>query len=220
MIVDAQLTQDFLRYTKISFSAEAVIVGLVNERGEVKGIDSINVDDKVFDGYGAVSADDPLTPHMLVERKTHYDYLSNPNGRHSARRQRYHDYTRSIGYEDEIHFIITEGSEPVAFAALYGTHRFDVAPEKMMAFHRFAEHGLRLDPRIRRRARSIRLRRQYSLTEREIDVVELVADGASNRAISSMLGISLPTTKTHVARTLDKLGAHNRAEMIAKIARF
>jgi DNA-binding NarL/FixJ family response regulator len=48
------------------------------------------------------------------------------------------------------------------------------------------------------------------LTPREIDVVELLAEGLSNKAIAVRLGISDQTVKFHVASISAKLGAHSR----------
>lgn len=53
-----------------------------------------------------------------------------------------------------------------------------------------------------------------ALTPREREVLQLLAQGAGNQAIASALIISLHTTKTHVARILDKLGAQNRTEAV------
>jgi len=53
------------------------------------------------------------------------------------------------------------------------------------------------------------------LTTREREIVELLADGASNRSIAARLAISRHTVKFHVASILGKLGARSRAEAVA-----
>jgi len=52
------------------------------------------------------------------------------------------------------------------------------------------------------------------LTDRERDVLSLVAKGLSNAEIGSQLYVSPATVKTHVARILTKLGARDRAQLI------
>ena len=51
-----------------------------------------------------------------------------------------------------------------------------------------------------------------TLTGREIDVVELLAQGLPNKAIAARLGISDQTVKFHVSSICGKLGAANRTE--------
>ena len=53
-----------------------------------------------------------------------------------------------------------------------------------------------------------------TLTRREIEVLELLADGLPNKAIASRLGISDQTVKFHVASISGKLGAANRTEAV------
>jgi two-component system, NarL family, nitrate/nitrite response regulator NarL len=52
------------------------------------------------------------------------------------------------------------------------------------------------------------------LTAREAGVLELVAEGLSNREIASQLHIELTTVKNHVHNILEKLGARTRADAV------
>jgi DNA-binding NarL/FixJ family response regulator len=53
-----------------------------------------------------------------------------------------------------------------------------------------------------------------ALTEREREVLELLAEGLSNKGIAQRLGISDQTAKFHVASIAGKLGARNRTEAV------
>jgi DNA-binding CsgD family transcriptional regulator len=57
------------------------------------------------------------------------------------------------------------------------------------------------------------------LTPRERDVLALMAEGASNKAIARQLGISVHTAKFHVGSLLDKLDATGRTDAVAHAAR-
>src|SRR6516225_1423510 len=52
------------------------------------------------------------------------------------------------------------------------------------------------------------------LSEREADVLRLVAGGHSNKAISARLGISVKTVETYKARAMEKLGFRSRVEVV------
>jgi two-component system nitrate/nitrite response regulator NarL len=57
------------------------------------------------------------------------------------------------------------------------------------------------------------------LTKREQDVLELVAEGLSNKSIAARLGISDQTVKFHVASICGKLGVANRTEAVRRALR-
>jgi DNA-binding NarL/FixJ family response regulator len=57
------------------------------------------------------------------------------------------------------------------------------------------------------------------LTERELEVLQLVVDGRRNKEIAAELGISENTVKYHLRNILDKLHARSRAEMVARAVR-
>jgi DNA-binding NarL/FixJ family response regulator len=58
------------------------------------------------------------------------------------------------------------------------------------------------------------LRGLSELTEREREVLSLVAHGLSNAELAQTLHVSLPTAKTHVSRILTKLGARDRTQLV------
>ena len=58
-----------------------------------------------------------------------------------------------------------------------------------------------------------------ALTPRELEVLALLAEGASNKAIARRLGISVHTAKFHVGQVLDKFDATGRTDAVAHAAR-
>jgi PAS domain S-box-containing protein len=61
-------------------------------------------------------------------------------------------------------------------------------------------------------AESVRL--VFSLTERERQVLVLIADGKSTKEAATRLGISYKTADSHRSRILEKLGVHETASMV------
>jgi DNA-binding CsgD family transcriptional regulator len=57
------------------------------------------------------------------------------------------------------------------------------------------------------------------LTARELEVLALLAEGASNKMIARRLAISVHTAKFHVASVIDKLDAIGRTDAVAHAAR-
>ena len=58
-----------------------------------------------------------------------------------------------------------------------------------------------------------------SLTPRELEVLALLAEGMSNKAIARRLGISVHTAKFHVGALIDKFDAIGRTDALAHAAR-
>jgi DNA-binding NarL/FixJ family response regulator len=57
------------------------------------------------------------------------------------------------------------------------------------------------------------------LSEREIQVVRLLARGGSNRSIAAALHLTEATVKTHLVRIYRKLGTENRASTVSEAVR-
>jgi len=53
-----------------------------------------------------------------------------------------------------------------------------------------------------------------ALTDREKQVLKLVAEGKSNKEVAEVLGISVKTAMSHRERVMEKLGLHNRTDLI------
>ncbi len=92
----------------------------------------------------------------------------------------------------------------------------------------FAGLGIWLGLRVRRErvvVREVRIetpaptvdprrREQLGITPREFEILELIAQGMSNREIAAKLFVSENTVKTHSSRVLDKLGAKRRTQAV------
>ena len=59
-----------------------------------------------------------------------------------------------------------------------------------------------------------RKREDLGITPRELEILELIAEGLSNREIADRLFVTENTVKTHCSRTFEKLGARRRTEAV------
>lgn len=71
-----------------------------------------------------------------------------------------------------------------------------------------------LDPALRRSSS-----RSSSLTERELEVLRLLADGLRHEEIGKRLGIGSETVRTHLRKASDRLGAATRTQAVATALR-
>ena len=65
----------------------------------------------------------------------------------------------------------------------------------------------------------VRTSQAVPLSDRELQVLRMVADGKSNRQVGEQLGLSALTIKSHLARIARKLGSGDRAHLVATAIR-
>jgi DNA-binding NarL/FixJ family response regulator len=70
-------------------------------------------------------------------------------------------------------------------------------------------------PRRPPRESNVELLRAWTLSDRELEVLRLLAGGWSNRRIAQEWHVSLATVRTHVQNLLVKLGVHSKLEAVA-----
>jgi two-component system, NarL family, nitrate/nitrite response regulator NarL len=109
--------------------------------------------------------------------------------------------------------------ELVRAGALGVLHR-DASAERLVAASLAVASGLAaFDPDALRALMAPSAADAGVLSAREHQVLELVADGLSNKLIAERLAVSEHTVKFHVRSLLDKLGADTRADAVARAAR-
>jgi len=85
--------------------------------------------------------------------------------------------------------------------------------ELVTAIRRVAAGEVVLDPHIDRLT-ALRGERETGLTIRELEVLQLIVDGKSNKEIASQLNLSTNTIAVHRANIMDALGIHKTAELV------
>jgi DNA-binding CsgD family transcriptional regulator len=144
--------------------------------------------------------------------------LSEAHGAGQARETAlFRSFARQCGIVDMINFFFRHDDEIVAGMTVAWGPGVKI-PEDAMAtaqkIHRYLEFNLVGRPLLRDNGR------QYGLTSRETDVVQLLCRGQTNREISERLEISQATVKTHLIHIFEKLGVDTRSAVVALMARL
>jgi DNA-binding NarL/FixJ family response regulator len=119
--------------------------------------------------------------------------------------------------EDDVVAALSAGARGVLFR--------DATAERLAAAVHAVHEGLlaldeRLAPRALRPPQPSPPVLVEPLTSREMEVLQLLAQGLANKAIAERLGISDHTAKFHVNAILGKLGVQSRTEAIVQAARL
>lgn len=123
-----------------------------------------------------------------------------------------------LTYSDEPQVIATALDSGAVGYLVHGAHR----PQELIDAVRSAAHGMTvLGPAATRvlLASGARPRDpvgdEHGLTDRETEIMELVADGLTNAAIAQHCFLAEKTVKNHINRIFAKLGVANRAEAVS-----
>jgi FixJ family two-component response regulator len=119
-------------------------------------------------------------------------------------------------------FITGHGDVPMAVSALKkGAVDFIEKPFGDKDMLRLVAQCLELDRtnREKNRAGAAAAKRLASLTEREVEVMDLIIAGKLNKQIADVLNISIKTVEVHRARIMDKMAVRTVAELVQAVMR-
>ncbi|MCA8031089.1 helix-turn-helix transcriptional regulator [Burkholderia cepacia] len=134
--------------------------------------------------------------------------------------QHYMRFLNAHGYQDIVESVFRSESRLLGGISLllpHGANCADVAAV-VDAMHPYIEYNLRGFTGRSKSEHRDHLSKAYTLSRRELDVVELVMSGQTNSGIAEALHISLATVKSHVLKIFEKVGVPNRASLIALIS--
>lgn len=162
-------------------------------------------------GEEALSLIDSLQPQLILLDNN----MPQMNGVETLKR------LRQVGYSGKVLlFTVSDAERDVRDALRFGADGYllkDMEPEKLIQQVREALLGeLVISPTLTRvLAQALREPQgapQVELTERERQVLKMIAGGNSNKMIGRKLGITEGTVKVHVKNLLHKLGLRSRVE--------
>jgi len=166
-----------------------------------------------------IGRSDPLHPASLAAQKLSFVSVFDRRLTCASESRRiYWNFLSSFGARDAAEMIFRVGGRAIAGMSLVWVGR----------------EGLRADRHLGESVQSyieFNLTTQYgalpsnppaestpdlSLTERELEIVQLVCHGLTNARIAERLSIGLATVKTHLLHVFEKLGVRTRAELVSR----
>jgi DNA-binding CsgD family transcriptional regulator len=131
----------------------------------------------------------------------------------------YRSFSSHFGIGDMIEFFFRRDNRIVAGMSVMwrnGTQVPDSAMNMAVKMHDYMEFNLLRDTASESSERRVA---RYGLTARELEVIDLLCCGRTNREISGCLQIGLATVKTHLLHIFEKLGVENRSAVVALMSR-
>lgn len=173
--------------------------------------DDLTVIGEAGNGEEALTQIDQLRPQLVLLDNN----MPQLNGVETLKRLREQGYTGKV-----LLFTVSDAEEDVRDAMRFGADGYllkDMEPERLIQQVREALQGsLVVSPGLTmvlaQALRSPQSTGQADLTERERQVLKMIAGGHSNKAIGKRLGITEGTVKVHVKNLLHKLGLRSRVE--------
>ena len=165
---------------------------------------------------------DPLNPARFAGARIPVAVLDEQLPESDLWRSRYYrEFMQPLGHRHVADMFFRNRDDIIAVLTMLRS--VDVGPfldrelqllRQLQPFLEYTLNRLYLPRRYRQRDT---IQAYYGLTDRELDVVELIVGGASNKVIASELGLSLATVKTHIQHVFQKMDVPSRAVLSARV---
>ncbi|MEV0671596.1 LuxR C-terminal-related transcriptional regulator [Mycobacterium sp. NPDC050441] len=146
---------------------------------------------------------------------------SNDLGQRLDRTDYYAEFFRPMGYRYEAELYLRHAGRIVAGVSLLKSAQDGDFTKEEIGFlqksHGYVEQSYCMLGQLPSTPSSSAVPEHWKLSARERDVVELLAQGASNGDIARSLFISVPTVKTHLQHVYRKSDVHTRTELVTRL---
>ncbi|MCF4166752.1 helix-turn-helix transcriptional regulator [Zavarzinia compransoris] len=219
------IVDESVRFAVSSLDCPASVFCWVDPDARVVDYSTTGISTRMMDEYmEGLYVHDPLNVYEIFDFCEDIAFLGHERRHRPEESNRLHDaFLQRYGVHDEVNFIFRDHGKPFALLAVLNGPRGDSFTSRLInwgAMRSYLEFTLRMHPRVRQARQDMMLTTRFGLTPREIQVVDLLKNGASNMTIAQIMGIGVATVKTYVINILNKLGVENRAAIIAFLARI
>lgn len=214
------MIREALQFSRTSLDASTSVFFWIEDRKRISGIEMDGMPQELMTRYlGGMNIYDPLNIFELVNTDKKIAVLAQEQRRRSSDDNRiYGEFLGSYGLVDEVDFLFWHDGAPFAFLGILKRREdppFSASMLDWEAMRGYLEFNLKMHSRMRQQRWISTLQHRYGLTQREIEVVELLNNGASNLTIAEILGIGVATVKTYIIKILNKLGVESRAAIVS-----
>lgn len=216
-------TLDFLRHT---FGVRGAMFYWIDPELETVNEALVGVPAGLTDAYRRdMWSLDPLLASRLVRAGKSVAELGD-EARQVPQRDwiRYRSFLDAFGVTGNLDLLFWSGHGPVrrAFGGISLIGLDDDLPlpahaGQLATLHRYIDFTLQSHERVVQERLLSTLRSAIGLTARECEICALVADGATNRDVAELLGLTLATTKFYMKQIFDKMGVENRTALAARL---
>lgn len=166
----------------------------------------------IREAYELWRGQSPLKPARGVQMYS--DYLT---PRQFHRLELYHDVGRPLGVEDMIRLWIDPGGPASGARLEFDRPDWGFRERDRDVLNVMLPHLERFRTRAARRRARARARLADGLSDRQTEILELVAEGRTNGEIARLLWISPHTVRKHLENAYGSLGVHTRTAAVAAV---
>jgi len=165
---------------------------------------------------------DPLSPARFAGTDTRVACIDEQLSESELLRSAYYrKFMRPLNHRHVADMFLRRGDDIIAVLTMLRAPELGCFSQRELALMRdlqpFLEYALNAVYLPRRYRERDSVQQLYTLTDRELDVVELIVAGASNKLIADELSLSLATVKTHLQHVFKKLGVSSRTGVSARV---
>ncbi len=167
------------------------------------------------------SSMDPLSPDRFRNTATRVATLDSQIAPHLLKQSRYyHEFMLPNGHRYVADMFFRQDKQIVAILSILRAENLGnfsaTELELLNNVQPFMEYSLNTVYLPQRQQERQSFHAQFQLTDRELDVLELLISGANNKQIASELNLGLATVKTHLHHMFQKTGVQSRAELVSR----
>jgi DNA-binding CsgD family transcriptional regulator len=199
-------------------SAKGSTLSWLDDAGGITRFELIGIDRGFEIDYESVRQWDPVSPEEIIRQR--YDIRSLSRWPGLEQRQYnlfvYRRFLMMYGFQDDINFVLSDAdNHPVAILTVFSNKQYLSDAIPVTDYQKFLSSYITQHPWVRQTYQHRKLRREHGFSLRELDVFELIRDGASNSEIAKALGVSLATVKAHVMNAMRKADVTSRSKLVA-----